>query len=98
VVDLNHSFTYFLSLLKCFFILYNLTTIGLKKGEKTLERKLEKIQIQIRKKEGIEGEDKKNYLGEHLIIFYFQCIKTNEGFCKKKKLIKANSKFKLKNI
>jgi hypothetical protein len=40
VVDLNHSFTYFLSLLKCFFILYNLTTIRLRKGEKTLEIKI----------------------------------------------------------
>jgi hypothetical protein len=45
VIDLNHSFIYFLSLLKYFFILCNLITIGLKKGEKTLERKLERIQI-----------------------------------------------------
>jgi hypothetical protein len=38
VVDLSHSFTYFLFLLKYFFILYNLTTIGLRKGEKTLRK------------------------------------------------------------
>jgi hypothetical protein len=47
VVDLNHSFTYFLSLLRYFFILCNLVTIGLRKREKTLERKLERIQIRL---------------------------------------------------
>jgi uncharacterized protein YhhL (DUF1145 family) len=47
VVDLNHSFTYFLSLVKYFFILYNLTIIELKKEEKTLKKKLDRIQILI---------------------------------------------------
>jgi hypothetical protein len=47
VVDFNHSFTYFLSLLKFYFIHCNLTIIELRKGEKTLEKKLERIQIPL---------------------------------------------------
>jgi hypothetical protein len=35
-------------------IIVNLTTIGLKKEEKTLERKLERVQIQICLAEGHE--------------------------------------------
>jgi hypothetical protein len=47
VVDFNHSFTYFLSLLKFYFIRCNLTIIELRKGEKTLEKKIERIQIPL---------------------------------------------------
>jgi hypothetical protein len=47
VVDFNHSFIYFLSLLKFYFIRCNLTIIELRKGEKTLEKKLERIQIPL---------------------------------------------------
>jgi hypothetical protein len=41
VVYLNHLFTYFFFLLKYFLIICNLTTIELRKWEKTLEKKLE---------------------------------------------------------